>query len=128
MINDQFLNNMTALIDTYCEVWNESDLLIRAERLAEVWTLDATYTDPMVHAVNSGELLIHIDNMRASLPSDAKIIRTSCIDEHHTLIRFAWQIVQSEGAVFSEGVDFVEISNEGKIQRIVGFFGTLSMR
>lgn len=58
MINDQFLNNMTALIDTYCEVWNESDLLIRAERLAEVWTLDATYTDPMVHAISSSELLI----------------------------------------------------------------------
>ncbi|MEY3787606.1 MAG: hypothetical protein RLZ75_1813 [Pseudomonadota bacterium] len=114
---------MTALIDTYCEVWNESDLLIRAERLAEVWALDATYTDPMVHAISSSELLRHIDNMREILPPDVKIIRTSCIDEHHKLIRFSWQIVQSEGAVFSDGVDFVEISNEGKIQRIIGFIG-----
>ncbi len=59
-MNDQFLPQVTALIDAYCEVWSESDPFRRAERLAEVWALDAMYTDPMVHAVGRAVNYSHI--------------------------------------------------------------------
>jgi hypothetical protein len=48
------------------------------------------------------------------------------VDSHHALVRFAWRVVQADGTMFAEGIDFAEISNKGKPLRIVGFFGPLA--
>jgi len=53
-------------------------------------------------------------------------VRTSAVDAHHGLARFAWRIVQADGSMLPEGIDFAEISAEGRIQRIMGFFGPLA--
>jgi SnoaL-like domain len=113
------------LIDTYCGAWNEVDPSRRLNMLSSVWAPGATYTDPTVHAVGAEELLAHIATVIARRPG-AKVVRTSVVDAHHRLARFAWRIVRADGSMLPEGVDFAEISAEGKIQRIMGFFGALA--
>ena len=118
--------NESELIDCYCQVWNEPDADRRAELLALVWATDATYTDPSVHAPNADALLAHIARVRARRPG-AKIQRTSQVDVHHALARFAWHVVQADGSALPEGLDLVFLTPDGrKIERIVGFFGPLS--
>ncbi len=117
---------VSALIDRYCEVWSEPDASNRVGLLASVWASDATYTDPSVHAANAQELLSHIAKVQARRPG-AAVVRTSKVDVHHGLARFAWHVVQTDGTALPEGLDIAFIASEGtKIERIIGFFGPLA--
>jgi len=118
--------NVTALIDRYCRVWNEADPSIRAGLLASVWATNATYTDPSVHTSNAQELLAHIAAVRARRPG-ASVLRTSAVDTHHAVARFAWHVVEADGKALPDGLDIAFISADGsRIERIIGFFGPLA--
>ena len=118
--------DVAALIDRYCEVWSEPHVHTRAELLASVWAAHATYTDPSVHAANAEELLAHIAKVQARRPG-ARVVRTSNVDVHHNIARFAWHVVQADGTALPEGVDIAVIAAEGtRIERILGFFGPLA--
>ena len=119
----RYAMNVTQLIDRYCRVWNESDSSLREDLLTGLWAPNATYTDPSVHAANAQELLTHVANVRARRPG-ASVVRTSAVDAHHGLARFAWRVVQADGTELPEGIDIAFISPDGsRIERIVGFFG-----
>ena len=112
---------LVQLIDQYCAVWNETSPSRRAELLARVWALDATYTDLSVHTTTSDEILAHIENVRNRRP-ESRVPRTSVIDFHHGLARFSWYVVQADGTTLPEGLDTAELSSDGKhIRRVVGF-------
>jgi hypothetical protein len=116
---------LVELIDRYCEVWNEPTASRRAELLAQLWAGGATYTDPSVHAGSADELLAHIEKVRARRPG-VRVLRTSAIDTHHGVARFSWHVVQADGTVLVDGIDFADLSADGRqITRIVGFFGPL---
>lgn len=93
--------------------------------LREVWADGAIYTDPAVHATGVAELSAHIGKVSAGRPG-AKVFRTSGVDAHHGVARFAFRVVQADGTVLKEGIDFAEFSEEGKLTRIVGFVGLLA--
>ena len=117
--------NPTALIDIYCQVWSEPNEERRAELLGEVWAESATYTDPTVHTRGETELLAHIAKVLARRPG-SRVIRTSQVDIHHHVARFAWRAVEANGNELPEGTDVAFISLDGsRIERIVGFFGPL---
>ena len=99
---------VTALIDRYCDVWNEPDENRRRTLLAALWAPGATYTDPSVHAPDAGALLAHIAKVRARRPG-AKIVRTSAVDMHHGYARFAWRVVEAGGTALPEGLDPVSL-------------------
>jgi hypothetical protein len=115
------------LIDTYCSAWNEPDAARRKALLEAVWNEGAAYTDPRAHAVGVDALAAHIGRILERRPG-AKVIRTSAVDEHHGLVRFAWRLVEADGNQLPEGIDFAEIAPGGRIARIVGFFGPLVAR
>lgn len=116
----------SALIDRYCQVWSEPDSGTRAEQLASLWAANATYTDPSVHAAGAEELLAHIAKIQARRPG-ASVVRTSRVDVHHGLARFAWHVVQADGAALPDGLDIAFLAPDGKtIERIIGFFGPLA--
>lgn len=116
---------LNELIDRYCEAWQEMDAARRRDLLASIWADGATYTDPTVHAHNAEELLAHIARVVARRPG-AKVVRTSAVDAHHGVARFAWQLVQADGTRLPEGLDIAWYSSDGRrIERIIGFFGPL---
>jgi hypothetical protein len=118
--------DVTELIDRYCRVWNEGDSSVRAELLASLWGSNATYTDPSVHTASAHELLVHIAAVRARRPG-ASVVRTSVVDLHHGVARFAWHVVQADGTALPEGIDIAFISSDGsRIERIIGFFGPIA--
>jgi hypothetical protein len=113
------------LIDTYCAAWSEPDPVRRQRTLDEIWAENATYTDPRAHLAGSKWLCAHIGAVLAGRPG-ARIIRTSILDCHHGLVRFAWRVVQTDGTLLPEGLDIAEISDQMKLLRIIGFFGPLA--
>ena len=114
-----------ALIDRYCLAWSEPDATRRRALLAQVLAPGATYTDPRVHADTLEALAVHIDRVLAQRPG-ARVLRTSAVDLHHGMARFAWHVVQTDGTALPEGLDVVWLSADGtRLERIVGFFGPL---
>ncbi len=111
-----------APIDIYCGAWNEPDPARREELLAPVWAANATYTDPTVHTTGLAALVAHIGTVQAGRPG-SRVVRTSAVDQHHGLVRFAWRRILADGTALPEGVDFGELGDDGKLRRIVGFFG-----
>ena len=56
----------------------------------------------------------------------ARIERTTGVDTYGSVARFGWHLVGADGGEVIEGLDFVELTDEGTIARIVGFFGPLA--
>lgn len=112
------------LIDRYCEAWNERNPGRRESILREVLAEGAVYIDPRGKASSALELSALIETIASRRPG-ARVVRTSAIDAHHNLARFAWHVIQSDGTALPESVDFVELSPKGRIARVVGFFGPL---
>jgi phytoene dehydrogenase-like protein len=115
----------TELIDRYCAVWSEPDQARRQAMLSAVWADGATYTDPSVHTAGAEELLAHIANVRERRPG-SKVVRTSTVDLHHTVVRFAWRAIGADGDLVRDGIDIAFVSADGaRLERIIGFFGPL---
>ena len=117
--------DIEALVDRYCLAWSDPDPARRRTRLAQVLAAGATYTDPRVHADSLDALAAHIDRVLAQRPG-ASVLRTSAVDLHHGMARFAWHVVQADGTTLPEGLDVVWLTDDGtRLARIVGFFGPL---
>ena len=112
------------LIMLYNSAWSEPDHKRRQQILDRVWAEDGTYTDPTAHVASRSELVDHLSGFIAQFPG-AHIALTSGIDTHHQNFRFSWRMVLADGKVFVEGIDFGKLSPDGKLHRIVGFFGPL---
>jgi hypothetical protein len=117
--------NADELIDRYCMVWSDPDPDVRAKLLESVWAPNGTYTDPKVEIAGADALLEHIANVQRLRPG-AKVLRTSRVDEHHSLARFAWHVVLADGTALPKGLDIAFLDGAGmKITRVIGFFGPL---
>ena len=116
---------LTHLIDSYCAAWSTEDAQQRRALLLPIWAEGATYTDPTVHAVGAEELLAHIAGIQGKYPG-ARISRSSDVDVHNGIARFAWKFVMPDGTSLPEGLDiaFLE-ARQNRITRIIGFFGAL---
>ncbi len=115
------------VIAIYCAAWNEPDPVKRDKILEPVWPENAVYTDPTVHTVGRKALVDHIGTVCARFPGST-IVMTSGVDVHHDMLRFYWKRILADGSSRPEGIDFGELTGDGKIKRIVGFFGPLERR
>lgn len=109
-------------VKAYVDAWNEPDETARRELLHRSWADDGIYTDPLVH-IEGREALVHHARKFADRWPGARIVITSGVDEHHGFVRFTWRIVSPGGEGLRDGMDFGELSADGHLRRIVGFFG-----
>lgn len=112
-------------IDIYCAAWSERDPAYRRELLDRVVTIDIRYTDPDTDVRGRADLVDHISGVLAGRVG-AKIVRSSDIDAHHDMARFAWRLVKADGTALPDGLDIVSIDEQsGKLKAVLGFFGPL---
>ena len=50
---------------------------------------------------------------------------TSGLDVHHSVVRFSFAVVQPDGRCISEGLDVGEAGPDGRLTRIITFYGPL---
>jgi ketosteroid isomerase-like protein len=117
--------SVDALIDAYCAAWNEGDPAARTAQLSVVLIETGRYTDPRADTVGAAALSAHIETVRAARPG-ARVRRATVVDQHHDLARFGFHVVSADGAELLNGLDVLELTSDGRIARIIGFFGALS--
>jgi hypothetical protein len=114
--------NAKETVDTYMAAWNETDEAKRKAMLERCWAEDGAYTDPVADIAGREALSATIAGFQAQMPG-ASIITTSAIDQHHDRVRFGWKLLSPDGETRIEGIDVGQLSADGKLQSIVGFWG-----
>jgi hypothetical protein len=113
----------------YAEAWNTPDATKRRELLDIGLSDDCSYTDPAYEVRGKEELADHIGRSLSGeaydgLGAGARIPLSSGLDQHHGMFRFTWVLIEpQEQQILLEGMDFVELAADGRLQRITGFFG-----
>jgi hypothetical protein len=102
--------------------WNEPEAVSRAARLDRCWSDGGVYVDPGVLLTGREELAAHIARVQTARPG-ARLEFMSGIDVHHNVVRFLWRLVRADGTAGDTSVDFGEIGADGRLAKIVGFFG-----
>jgi hypothetical protein len=113
-----------SVIETYVRAWHEDDEAARRRLLEQSWAGGGVYADPRATVEGRDALVAHIAGFRQRLPG-GRIELRSAVDEHGPFFRFARATLDASGNVLMEGVDFGELDGDGRIARIVGFFGPL---
>ena len=113
-----------ATIDAYFAMLNETDDVARRELAARAWTEDGGYVDPLQQATGHDELVAMAGGVHEQFPGQT-FRRTSGVDAHHALVRFAWELAGDDADVTVAGIDVGIIADDGRLSRIAGFFGPL---
>ncbi|GAA0969527.1 nuclear transport factor 2 family protein [Acrocarpospora macrocephala] len=108
------------LVERYVATWNETDADARAKAVAELWTEDGTYTDPLADVAGHAGIAAVIEAAQGMFPG---LVFTpgELYDAHHHIARFTWHLGPADGAPVATGFDVVELAGDGKIRRVLGF-------
>jgi hypothetical protein len=108
----------------YVAAWSEADEGKRQALLQICWAENGIYVDPTGEVSGREALVQHIGRLQQQFPED-RILLTSGVDEHHGQMRFTWVRVGPDGNRIREGIDVGEMGADGRLVRIIGFFGPL---
>ena len=75
-----------------------------------------------MHLTGRKALADHIGKVRSGRPG-ARLELMSGIDVHHNVLRFLWRLVRADGTAGDISIDFGEIGADGRLVKMVGFFG-----
>lgn len=111
-------------IDTYIAGWNTDDPAVRLSRLEASCAQGVIYCDPSATVAGLPALADHVARTRKSFPG-CTLVRTTRINSHGSFARFGWQMRGPDGKNLPESLDVVEFGPDGRVVRIIGFFGPL---
>lgn len=114
--------DLTTTIDGYLAAYGEPDAGRRAELVARVWAADGELVDPPA-AAQGHEGIASMGDMVQEHFAGHRFRRTTASDVHHDVARFGWELVAADGTVAMAGQDFCELGADGRLRRVVGFFG-----
>ena len=113
---------ITKIVTHYMAAWNEREAAARNTLLEACWSDGGIYVDPGVSLAGRDALNAHIATVQASRPG-ARVEFMSGIDIHHDVVRFLWRLIRPDGTGGDISIDFGEVGPDGRLLKIVGFFG-----
>ena len=113
---------LEAMVDTHLAAYCEPDAARRMALIRAHWSQQGHLVDPPFE----GRGHAAIGDMAATLLSQFpghRFERTSALDLHHHFLRYGWRLCNPAGETVLAGVDFMDLDVDGRIARVVGFFG-----
>jgi phage pi2 protein 07 len=113
----------TELAERYIAIWNETDADRRRKMIAECWTEDAVYVDPMMKAEGYAE----IDGLVAAVHDRFPGFRFSLVkpaDRYGDNLRFSWQLGPQHQPDMIMGTDFALLDGD-RMKTVNGFIDQL---
>jgi hypothetical protein len=113
---------VAALVDAHLAAFSAPDDATRRALIEQAWAPTGHFADPLFAATGHDE----IDALAASVPGlypDHVFTRTSGIDLHHGQARYAFAFTGPDGTVVVDGVEVAQVGVEGRLVRVIGFFG-----
>ena len=110
---------MNHIVEGYLATWNSS-VSERASLLAEYFSPELTYTDPLAQVTGHDGLSALVDGVQAQFP-EFVFFAVGTPDGHHDQVRFQWGLGPAGGEPVVIGFDVAVLDAEGRIQDVRGF-------
>jgi SnoaL-like domain len=117
------MSNYPTSFDRMLDAWNERDPGGVRQHLDAALAPDVVFIDPTIVTHGIAEFEKNVHDFRVKYPT-ALLRRSSAVDSHHHLHKYHWEII-IDSKVFLPGFDVTETNAEGKVVRVLGFFGPL---
>ena len=114
------MSQLEQLADRYIAIWNETNPERRRALIAQTYTEDATYLDPMLEGQGHAGIDAMIQSAQAKYPRH-RFQRTTTVDVHHDRLRFSWVMNPESGPPLAKGTDVCVVMNE-RLRSVLGFF------
>jgi hypothetical protein len=124
---EEVMNDLSTTVDAYLSMWKERQVARRADLIEQAWSTDCSYLDPQFEATGHAGLSRMVAAAQNQVPGH-HLRLASGIDAHHDEIRFAWDVVAPDGSTALSGIDIGSLGPDGRLIRVVGFFGELPPR
>jgi hypothetical protein len=118
-------------LEAYEQAWAQSEEEKVRAWANECWTANSTYVNPLTDVVRGIDGLARLIMDYPVMFPDADFRSVRDPDVHHEYVRYAWRMsstcrIRAQGKDYGlvmDGVDIIEFDAEGKIKRVVAFFG-----
>jgi hypothetical protein len=117
----QFDASTPEAIQLYEKVWAEPDSAIRLQQIKTFWLGKSTYHDGAAFAKGPIELNNMIQKFTKTLPNS--ILKGNPVLSFGNYNTWSWTIINKEKNFRLDGRDYVEINADGKITKLIGFWG-----
>jgi hypothetical protein len=112
------------VITRYVALWNATEEMERRRLAEEVLTEDASIIYPTIAAAGRDEVIAALGRFHEQVPG-ARFEETSGVEQHHGWLRAAWNLLRADGSVRLQGEDVAELSEDGRLHRVIGFHNPL---
>lgn len=109
-----------ALWNRYSASWS-MPAAERIERLGETVAPDVTYTDPSIMLTGIAAFSEYMEGFQENMPGAGFAIRD--VLDHHGRTLSHWNMVDVNDSVIGTGTSYAELTADGKLAHITGFFG-----
>lgn len=116
------INAITPLVDGWLAAYADPDAARRLAVIRDSWSLEGRLVEPPLEARGHQGISDLAATLQSQFPGH-RFERSTAIDAHHQFLRYGWKLLDGNGAAVLEGVDAVELDVDGRIARVVGFFG-----
>ncbi|MEU2350808.1 nuclear transport factor 2 family protein [Modestobacter sp. NPDC049651] len=104
----------------YIAAWNETDAEARRRCVAELWTADGRYVDPLADAAGPEAIAGTIGAVQQQFPGFVFRL-AGPVEGHHDQLRFRWELgPQGEEAPVA-GSDVAALDPAGRLRTVAGF-------
>ncbi len=114
------MDNAHTIAEQYIAAWNERDAAARRARVAGIFTLDATYRDPVMAGEGHGGIDTMIAAAQAHFPAHVFALHGTP-QGHHDVLRFSWRLAGPDGAAVAQGTDVAHLGGDGRLASVAGF-------
>lgn len=114
-------SHATIIADRYLAVWNERDDFTRRARIAQLFSAEATYIDPMMRGSGIDGIDAMIGAAQRQFPGHHFFLHGTP-DGHNDVVRFAWTLApEGPGAPVAKGSDVAWVDSHGRLLKVTGF-------
>ena len=111
-----------AAVESWCAAWNIENPGERMASIMRFWSEDGVYIDPHTTTQPGAAGL---EQAIVKFQHDFPGVRFRCgvPQAHHANMRHNWLAINPDGSVKWSGTEFSELASDGRIRRVVSFFG-----
>jgi hypothetical protein len=110
------------LVDSWLAAYGDPDPARRLAAIRAGWHAQGHLIDPPMEAAGHQGISDQAATLQSQFPGH-RFERSTAIDAHHHSLRYGWKLLDGQGAPVLEGQDVVDLDVDGRILRVVGFFG-----
>lgn len=115
-----------SIASRYIAAWSETDAVRRRALIAEVFTADATYLDPMARSAGHDGLDAMIGAVQQQFAGLGFRLHGKQ-DGHNDVVRFSWALGADGAEPVAYGTDIAVVAADGRIRSVTGFLDAMTV-